>query len=158
MEEMAARGLVVEILESCMVTPSEATPRHRLWLSNLDLLYRGHTPMIFLYRRPAGSGGLLSPGTLKAALSKALVPYYPFAGRLASSSHSSHRPEIRCTGEGVLFVTARAGATTLDEFLGSHPAPSDELRRRLVPSSSSGDGDEEGIVLAMFQATCCYIS
>ncbi|CAD6269660.1 unnamed protein product [Miscanthus lutarioriparius] len=134
--------MAVEILESCVVTPGEATPKHRLWLSILDLVQgRTHTPQVYLYHLCPDSAAF-SPDMLKAALSKALVPFYPIAGRLRSDT--SGRLEIDCTGDGVLFVTARADAT-LDEL--ESPAPSDELRRMLVPSA-----DHTG-ALAMFQVT-----
>ncbi|TVU18325.1 hypothetical protein EJB05_34415, partial [Eragrostis curvula] len=137
-----AAAVAVEMVESCMVTPGEATPQHALWLSNLDLAYRSYTPVIFLYRRPspAPAGELLSaafsPGVLKAALSRVLVPYYPLAGRLAPH-RAGRRPEIHCTGEGVLFVTARADAT-LDDI--GCPATSDGLRRMFVPSAKEHAG------------------
>lgn len=134
--------MAVEILESCMVTPREATPNHGVWLSNLDLLVaRGHTPTVYIYC-PSSGPASFSPDVLKAALSRALVPFYPLAGRL--SQDDAGRPEIHCSGEGVLFVTARADATL--DVLGDL-APSDELRRMLVPSA-----DLSGI-LAMFQVT-----
>lgn len=142
--------MAVEILESCMVTPSEATPTNAVWLSNLDLLVaRGHTPTVYMYRpssdRP--DTAFFSPDVLKASLSKALVPFYPLAGRL--DQDAAGRPEIHCGGEGALFVTARANAT-LDD-LGDF-APSDELRRTLVPSADAEAGVHAGI-LAMFQVT-----
>ncbi|KAL6633387.1 hypothetical protein ACP70R_026058 [Stipagrostis hirtigluma subsp. patula] len=137
--------MAVEILESCMVTPGEATPSHGVWLSNLDLLVaRGHTPTVYFYR-PGPGTAVFSPAVLKAALSKALVPFYPLAGRLAQDG--AGRPEIHCTGDGVLFVTARADATLED--LGGF-TPSDELRRMLVPSA---DGGDRAGILAMFQVT-----
>uniref|UniRef100_A0A453QZH5 Anthranilate N-benzoyltransferase protein 1 n=1 Tax=Aegilops tauschii subsp. strangulata TaxID=200361 RepID=A0A453QZH5_AEGTS len=137
--------MAVEILESCMVTPSEATPKHGVWLSNLDLLVaRGHTPTVYIYR-PSSGHASFSPDVLKAALSRALVPFYPLAGRLAQDD--AGRPEISCSGEGVLFVTARADSTL--DVLGDF-APSEELRRTLVPSA-----DASGVagILAMFQVT-----
>ncbi|GJN22515.1 hypothetical protein PR202_gb10084 [Eleusine coracana subsp. coracana] len=140
--------MAVEIVESCMVTPCEATPRHGVWLSNLDLLVaRSHTPTVYIYRRQNNSPGFFSPDVLKAALSKALVTFYPLAGRLDARDGGA-RPEIRCTGEGALFVTARSDAA-LDDLGGF--VPTDELRRMLVPSA---DGDDElAGILAMFQVT-----
>jgi shikimate O-hydroxycinnamoyltransferase len=142
--------MAVEILESCMVTPSEAsTPKHGVWLSNLDLLVaRSHTPTIYVYRPTSHVPAFFSPDVLKAALSKALVPFYPLAGRLALDG--AGRPEIHCTGDGVLFVTARTDAALQD--LGGF-VPSDELRRMLVPSADGGGGDERAGILAMFQVT-----
>ncbi|CAN6245795.1 unnamed protein product [Urochloa humidicola] len=140
--------VVVEILESCMVTPASeaATPKHGVWLSNLDLLVaRSHTPTVYVY--PSNPDpGFFSPAILKVALSKALVPFYPLAGRLAQDC--AGRPEIHCTGDGVLFLAARADAALQD--LGGF-VPSDELGRMLVPSAADG-GDRAGI-LAMFQVT-----
>jgi shikimate O-hydroxycinnamoyltransferase len=140
--KIPVKKTLVEILESCMVTPGEATPKHRLWLSIFDLVQgRTHTPQVYMYHLCPDSAAF-SPHILKAALSKALVPFYPIAGRLRSDT--SGRLEIDCTGDGVLFVTARADAT-LDEL--QSPAPSDELRRMLVPLA-----DHTG-ALAMFQVT-----
>ncbi|CAD6269662.1 unnamed protein product [Miscanthus lutarioriparius] len=121
------------------------TPKHRLWLSVFDLVQsRTHTPLIYLYRACSGSAAF-SPDILKAALSKALVPFYPLAGRLGSDS--TGRPDIHCTGDGVLFVTARADAA-LDKL--DNASPSDELRRLLVPSAEGGDHTG---ALFMFQVT-----
>ncbi|OEL16194.1 Shikimate O-hydroxycinnamoyltransferase [Dichanthelium oligosanthes] len=139
--------MAVEIRESSMVKPAEATPKHRLWLSNLDLLVvRRHVNAVRFYRRGVSDGpAFFSPDVLKDALSKALVPFYPLAGRLAQDS--TDRLEIHCTGDGVLFVTALTDAT-IDDIAGSNL--SDELQRMLVPSLE--DGDRAGI-LAMFQVT-----
>jgi shikimate O-hydroxycinnamoyltransferase len=71
---------------------------------------------------------------MKAALSKALVPFSPIAGRLGSGS--SGRPDIHCTSDGAIFVTARADAT-LDKL--ENPVPSDELRRMHVPLAEAGN-------------------
>ncbi|KAF8689887.1 hypothetical protein HU200_041519 [Digitaria exilis] len=138
----------VEILDSCMVTPSSpATPKHGIWLSNLDLLVaRSHTPTVYVYHPSPDDPAFFSPDVLKAALSKALVPFYPLAGRLARDDDG--RPEIHCTGDGVLFITARADAPLADDLV-----PSDELRRTLVPSADVRDDLAGGIILAMFQVT-----
>ena len=42
---------------------------------------------------------------VRRALSQALVHYYPFAGRISSSGAGDDGFSIRCTGEGVEFVT-----------------------------------------------------
>jgi shikimate O-hydroxycinnamoyltransferase len=129
---------------------------HVVWLSNLDLLVaRSHTPTIYVYRRPSPDiiPGFFSPDVLKAALSKALVPFYPLAGRLAQDG--AGRPEIHCTGDGALLVTARADATLQDLAGGGGFAPSDELRQMLVPSAA--DGEDRAGILAMFQVTRAVI-
>jgi shikimate O-hydroxycinnamoyltransferase len=74
---------------------------------------------------------------LKEAMAKALVAFYPLAGRLGVSSDG--RMEITCNDEDALFVVARAPDLTTDEVKAFKPSP--ELRNLLVPriepSSSS---------------------
>ncbi|XP_073011395.1 putrescine hydroxycinnamoyltransferase 1-like [Typha latifolia] len=133
----------VKVLESSLVVPSEETPKHALWLSNLDLLVaRSHTPTVYFYK-PNGDPTFFSPETMKASLAKTLVYFYPLAGRLALDR--TGRVEIQCTGEGVLFVVARSEATVEDlgEFV-----PSTETRMTFVPSVEAGNP-----ILAMFQVT-----
>ncbi|KAG6520840.1 hypothetical protein ZIOFF_017901 [Zingiber officinale] len=64
---------------------------------------------------------------MRDALARALVPFYPMAGRLARDEDG--RIEIDCNGEGVLFVEADAEAT-VDDF--GDFAPTMELKQ-LIP-------------------------
>jgi shikimate O-hydroxycinnamoyltransferase len=117
--------------ESCMVTPSEDTPRHDVFLTAIDLTWvtRGHTPTVHLYDSGSGADdGFFDVARLKAALAKALVPYYPLAGRLGVDSDG--RPVIDCAGQGVLFVVAHSDLT-VDDLSTFHPSP--ELKRLFVP-------------------------
>ena len=147
----------VEVVETTLVPPSEATPRHALWLSNLDLAVpKTHTPLVYYYPRPpdpdpepdadapAGEGSFFDPARLREALASALVAFYPLAGRLVVGQGG--RIEIDCTGEGALFVVARADFTGDDMFRDFEPSP--EARRLLVPFAESGDPP---CVLAMVQ-------
>ncbi|XP_040378591.1 putrescine hydroxycinnamoyltransferase 1-like [Oryza brachyantha] len=126
----------VEEVESCYVAPSEETPRQPLWLSPLDVLLanRGHTPTVYLYQRDAAAavagGGFFEVGRLKKAMAKALVAFYPLAGRLRRCAGGG-RPEIDCNAEGALFVVARSSELTVDAFSDLKPSP--ELRRLFVP-------------------------
>lgn len=96
-------------METGLVTPSDDTPKHEIWLSNLDLLVaRGHTPTVYVYRAN-GDPNFFSVEALKAALGKALVPFYPLASRLGVGQDG--RVEIQCTGEGVLVVVALSNST-----------------------------------------------
>ncbi|KAH7655909.1 Transferase protein [Dioscorea alata] len=83
----------VDIIESCKVVPHDETPKHRLWLSNLDIF----APMAHVST------------ILKNTLSKVLVTFYPLAGRLVFDRDG--RPEVDCNAEGVLFSVAHADCT-----------------------------------------------
>ena len=52
---------------------------------------------------------------IRDALAKALVPYYPLAGRLRELQDGSRKLVVECTGEGVLFIDADADVS-LEQF------------------------------------------
>ncbi|PKA46786.1 Shikimate O-hydroxycinnamoyltransferase [Apostasia shenzhenica] len=142
----------VEIVEKGLVLPGEATPPDDIFLSNLDhLVARAHTPTVYFYRRPAEAGaGFFSPALLRETLARALVPFYPLAGRLAAGADG--RIRIRCTGDGALFVVARS-VSVLDDF--GDFSPSDRLRRLLVPSVDvAGDADTPLVMLQLTFFRC----
>nr|BCY27076.1 hydroxycinnamoyl-CoA:quinate hydroxycinnamoyltransferase [Bambusa multiplex]BCY27077.1 hydroxycinnamoyl-CoA:quinate hydroxycinnamoyltransferase [Bambusa multiplex] len=138
----------VEVVESALVAPSEETPRRGLWLSNLDLAVpKTHTPLVYYYPAPAQGGeDFFSPERLRAALARALVLFYPLAGRLGVDAGG--RLQIDCNGEGALFVVARADFAGEDLFVDYEPSP--EVRRMFVPFAPSG---EPPCHMAMFQVT-----
>ncbi|KAJ0966467.1 hypothetical protein J5N97_027605 [Dioscorea zingiberensis] len=136
----------VEIIESCMVVPDKETPKHRLWLSNLDLYnHKDHAPTFYLYKPHGNTNDFFSVETLKKALGKALVTFYPLAGRLAFDEDG--RLEVDCNAEGALFSVARAHCT-VEGFGGFHPSPA--LRQLLVPSVTE---PERSSILMLFQLT-----
>ncbi|CAL5001871.1 unnamed protein product [Urochloa decumbens] len=142
----------VEVVETALVAPSEETPRQPLWLSNLDLVVpRMHTALVYYY--PAapssaqGAGSFVAPDRLKAALARALVPFYPLAGRLGAGPDG--RLQIECNGEGALFVVARAVDLTGEEIFKDY-VPSPEVRSTFVPSKPPGEASSP---LALFQVT-----
>ncbi|TVU09561.1 hypothetical protein EJB05_43044 [Eragrostis curvula] len=143
--------MAVEVVTSELVAPSEPTPRRPLWLSNLDLAARnGYTPTVYFFRRPdddrqAPAGEFFSADVLRDALARALVPFYPFAGRLGEGSDG--RAEIDCNAEGALFVVARSAAA-LDEYEGF--APSSAMCDMFVPKYGSADA---GAPLLKLQVT-----
>lgn len=113
-----------------MVRPAEETPAVRLWNSNVDLVVPSfHTPSVYFYRPgPASGTAFFDADAMITALSRALVAFYPMAGRLARDYDG--RIEINCNGEGVLFVEAEAEAV-IDDF--GDFAPTLELRQ-LIPA------------------------
>lgn len=126
-------GSVLRVVESCFVTPSGETPRKGLWLSALDLVLvsKGHTPLVHFYSAgdvAAAGDGFFDVARLKESLAKALVPFYPLAGRLGVDPDG--RIEINCNGEGALFIVAHSNRT-FDDFSDHKPSP--EIRRLFRP-------------------------
>uniref|UniRef100_A0A0D9XPQ7 Uncharacterized protein n=1 Tax=Leersia perrieri TaxID=77586 RepID=A0A0D9XPQ7_9ORYZ len=127
-------------IESCFVVPSEKTPNQVLWLSPLDIVLSnrgGHTALVHFYRRDgvvdAAANGFFDVGRLKAAMARALVAFYPLAGRLRVNGDG--RPEIDCNGEGVFFVVARSELTVDDAMSDLRPSP--EFKRLFIPRIES---------------------
>jgi len=73
---------------------------------------------------------------LMDSLSKALVPFYPMAGRLTQDKNG--RVEIDCNGEGVLFIEAETTQYSLADF--GDFKPTMELRKLVIPSCDYSKG------------------
>ncbi|KAK9274923.1 hypothetical protein L1049_022178 [Liquidambar formosana] len=115
--------MIVNVKESTMVRPADDTPMRTLWLSNADLLVpRRHLPTVYFYNNPqtADSSNFFNITLLREALQNALVPFYPFAGRLRRDEEG--RMEINCNGDGVLFVVAETDCV-MDELGDFAPSP-----------------------------------
>uniref|UniRef100_A0A453QC34 Shikimate O-hydroxycinnamoyltransferase n=1 Tax=Aegilops tauschii subsp. strangulata TaxID=200361 RepID=A0A453QC34_AEGTS len=130
---MAAGEEEVLVVESCFVTPAVDTPRKALWLSPLDIMLasRGYTPLVHFYRPcvdETSAQDFFDVTKLKTALGKALVAFYPMAGRLRVGAHG--RLEIDCNGKGMLFLMAYS-RLTINDF--RDLKPSSKLRRLFVP-------------------------
>lgn len=118
----------VYVKESTLVAPAAATPSVRLWNSNLDLVMSStHMNSVYFYR-PTGEPNFFDTAELKAALGRALVYFYPLAGRLRKGE--DRRLQIDCNAEGVLFVVAESDGV-LDDFGDFAPRPEHRL---LVPA------------------------
>lgn len=107
-----------------LVSPSEPTPSGMLDLSVIDRLpvlrCNARTLHIFRYGPKAAE-------VLCKALSKALVPYYPLAGRLNVSAEN--QLQVACSGEGIWFVEASANCTleAVNSFDDTAAIPYDKL-------------------------------
>ncbi|XP_074269958.1 benzyl alcohol O-benzoyltransferase-like [Silene latifolia] len=124
-----------------LIRPAKATPYESKELSDLDNVIRMQTPLIMLFKNPSKNlnpyvlSGSDPVKVIKDGIAKALVPYYPLAGRLRETREG--KLEVECNGEGVLFVEADADVT-LDDFGEPIHPPfpcSDELLHD-VPGSS----------------------
>lgn len=93
-----------------LVPPAAETPHELKPLSDIDDQegLRFHIPVIEFYQRRQGHGG--DPvAAVRDALARALVHYYPLAGRLREVA--GRKLVVDCTGDGVLFVEADADVT-----------------------------------------------
>ncbi|CAD6264222.1 unnamed protein product [Miscanthus lutarioriparius] len=99
-----------------LVNPAEATPAGDLHLTAMDRALAS-LPMaaLLVFDNPIDQPA----ESIKRALSRALVPYYPMAGRLTGTGDQL---KIVCTGEGVVFVGASASCTLKEARL-SDPRP-----------------------------------
>ncbi|KAJ4748728.1 Shikimate O-hydroxycinnamoyltransferase [Rhynchospora pubera] len=84
---------MVEVLESCFVVPSDETPKGRLWLSNLGQFARGLFSGTVNFYKKTEATSFFSVEVLKASLAKALVLFYPLAGRCIVGSDG-----LQCQG------------------------------------------------------------
>ncbi|KAG6518783.1 benzyl alcohol O-benzoyltransferase-like isoform X1 [Zingiber officinale] len=103
---MAALSFTVRRKAPLLVPPAAPTPYEFKRLSDIDDQdgIRTQIPIIQYYR---GSGDDRDPVVvIRHALSRALVFFYPLAGRIQEIA--GRKLVVECTGEGVLFVEADA--------------------------------------------------
>ncbi|XP_034711516.1 methanol O-anthraniloyltransferase-like [Vitis riparia] len=93
------------------VRPTNPTPREVKQLSEIDDQegLRFQIPVIMFYPNNPLMKGKDPVKVIREALGKALVYYYPFAGRLIEGDN--RKLMVDCTGEGVLFIEADADTT-----------------------------------------------
>ncbi|KAL2252644.1 UNVERIFIED_CONTAM: Benzyl alcohol O-benzoyltransferase [Sesamum indicum] len=91
-----------------LIPPAKPTPHEFKPLSDIDDQegFRFHLPLItFFPKNPAMD--IKDPvKVIRDALAKALVFYYPLAGRLRETA--GRKLVVECTGEGALFIEADA--------------------------------------------------
>ncbi|OVA08736.1 Transferase [Macleaya cordata] len=109
-----------------LICPSSPTPRHSLYLSNLDdqKFLRFSIKYLYLYKKS------VCIDDLKSSLSKVLVHYYPLAGRLRISEETEEKLEVDCNGEGALLAEAFMDFT-VEEFLEASRWPNMSWRKLL---------------------------
>ncbi|KAL8243519.1 hypothetical protein R6Q59_009777 [Mikania micrantha] len=99
--------------ESTMVRPAAETPSVKLWISSLDLTAPDfHIQLVYFYRRN-GDTNFFDPKVMKDSLSRALVAFYPMAGRFERGEDG--RIVVDCEGQGALFQEAESDGM-IDEF------------------------------------------
>ncbi|KAJ0511522.1 putative benzyl alcohol O-benzoyltransferase [Helianthus annuus] len=120
-----------------LIVPAKPTPRELKPLSDIDDQegLRFHIPFFHIYGSNPKMGNKNPVSVIREALAKALVFYYPFAGRLKEGQ--GRKLMVDCSGEGVLFIEAEADVT-LKQF-GVELQPPFPCREELlydVPGSS----------------------
>lgn len=107
----------MRVKEAVVVTPSEPTPNCVLHLSALDsqLFLRFTIEYLLVYRPGPGLDRASTVSRLKAALAKAMVPYYPFAGRVRLRPDGPGL-EVLCRAQGALFIEASSDRYVVADF------------------------------------------
>lgn len=134
-----------------LVAPAGPTPAGTLPLSFMD-----KTPgsvelvdSIHVFRH-----GRQPAKIIREALSRALVFYYPMAGRFAMSDQDEL--EVACTADGVYFIDASASYSLEDvNYL---QLPLSVPKESILPYPSSDAGHTEGIVILLMQVTSLPLS
>ncbi|XP_010268378.1 PREDICTED: 10-deacetylbaccatin III 10-O-acetyltransferase-like [Nelumbo nucifera] len=131
-----------------MVRPSGPTPSGVLDLSFIDGMpaLRTKVRALHVFRHGQEAAKVISE-----ALSKALVPYYPMAGRLKESSQGVL--QISCTGEGIWFVQASANCSleTVNYFDNVGMTPNDKL---LPDQPFEANGMDPLVQMQVTEFTC----
>uniref|UniRef100_A0ACD5YRF3 Uncharacterized protein n=1 Tax=Avena sativa TaxID=4498 RepID=A0ACD5YRF3_AVESA len=118
-----------------VVRPSEpvtATSNEIIHLTAYDKMFAGPVTALFLFKNPISEPA----ETIRRGLSRALIHYYPIAGRLAVAG-DGEEVVIQCTGEGVSFVAASANCAIKDVPKMCECDPSVQEELALYPSSCS---------------------
>ncbi|GMI85442.1 hypothetical protein like AT5G17540 [Hibiscus trionum] len=129
---------VVRRHEPEIVVPAKPTPHECKMLSDIDDQdgHRFQIRGLHIYRGNAGMQGKDPVRVIREALAKALVFYYPFAGRLKEGPN--RKLMVDCTGEGVLFIEADADVT-LEDFGDSLHPPFPSFMELLCEPPGSND-------------------
>ncbi|KAH7437709.1 hypothetical protein KP509_05G085100 [Ceratopteris richardii] len=98
----------VKLQEPEVVTPEVAIESQSYFLTNLDQNIASIVQTVYLFDAKSEKAGEDPAQTIKEALRKALVHYYPLAGRLAISPEG--KLHVDYSGQGVIFVAAESDA------------------------------------------------
>ncbi|CAF2045221.1 unnamed protein product, partial [Brassica rapa] len=131
-----------------LITPSSPTPNHTLYLSNLDDHHFLRFSIKYLYLFQKSPSSL----ALKDSLSRVLVDYYPFAGRIKVSADKT-KLEVDCNGEGAVFAEASMDITR-QEFLEISRKPKSSWRKLLFKVQATGFLDIPPLIIQVTYLRC----
>ncbi|KAG5558019.1 hypothetical protein RHGRI_008055 [Rhododendron griersonianum] len=100
-------GSFVRAKKPVLITPSQPTPSHILSLSSLDSqpFLRFTIEYLLVYRIPHALDKDATVARVKSAVARALVPYYPLAGRVKARPDGSGL-DVVCRAQGAGFIEA----------------------------------------------------
>ncbi|KAL7166535.1 hypothetical protein ACSBR2_037245 [Camellia fascicularis] len=133
-----------------LLVPSKPTPHELKQLSDIDDQegFRFQVPAIMFYKNNPSIEGKDPVSVIREALAKALVFYYPFAGRLVEGPN--RKLSVDCTAEGVLFIEADANVEL--NWLGDTVGPGCPYLEELLYDVPGSDGIV-GYPLLLIQVT-----
>lgn len=106
----------IHVKEAVLVSPSETTPVHVLPLSALDSqpFLRFTIEYLLVYKTASAAvDRVATAARVKDALGRALVPYYPLAGRVRARPDGAGL-EVVCRGQGAVFIEAVSELTAAE--------------------------------------------
>ncbi|KAL0404231.1 UNVERIFIED_CONTAM: Spermidine hydroxycinnamoyl transferase [Sesamum radiatum] len=122
---------MVTVKATHIVRPAEPTPDEILYLNACDQIKDiSHTPTIYFYKHSEALDAGDAILRLKDSLSKALVLFYPLAGRLNWAAEGGSRVELHCNGKGVPIFEAES-ESKVEDFGDFTPTPGIQA---LIPS------------------------
>ncbi|KAG9449738.1 hypothetical protein H6P81_009703 [Aristolochia fimbriata] len=132
-----------------LVPPKLPTPRHFLYLSNLDdqKFLRFSIKYLYLYKKS------VPVDALRSSLSRVLVDYYPFAGRVRRSEEDPEKLQIECNGQGALFAEAFINFSA-EEFLQICNRPNRSWRKLLYREEGQSFLDIPPLVVQVTHLRC----
>lgn len=96
-----------------IVRPCEKTPCTILHLSPIDSLVvlRCNARTLHVFKDAPVGVEAAPAAVIREALSRALVPYYPLAGRLINNNNHHYPLQLDCSSQGILFEEASSTST-----------------------------------------------
>ena len=144
--EVISKSPMVVVRPSEPVTGTDGSEIH---LTAYDKIFAGPVMAFFVFKNP-----IHEPAeTVRRGLSRALVHYYPIAGRLAVGATSNGEVVIKCNGKGVSFVAASANCAIKDVPELCDPSLQEELA--LYPSVGSSHSESEPLMMMQVTVFSC---